>query len=108
MAVRIAVLVVVLVGATAGAHRLIRADGWEGEPIVVGTTGSVTSLDPAGAYDAASSALFSNLYQSLLTFRPGAADPVPDAAESCAFTGDDPLTYRCTLRADSCSPTGGR
>ncbi|WP_405507172.1 ABC transporter substrate-binding protein [Streptomyces purpurascens] len=78
----------------------------DGKTITVGTTDAVTSLDPAGAYDAGSWALFSNVFQSLLTFTPGGAAPVPDAAKSCAFTGGDLTTYRCDLRSGLTFPSG--
>lgn len=71
-----------------------------GEPIRVGTSDVVSSLDPAGAYDAGSWALFSNVYQSLLTIRTGSDTPVPDAASACNFIGDKLTTYQCELRPD--------
>ncbi|MFC5719090.1 ABC transporter substrate-binding protein [Streptomyces gamaensis] len=94
-------------GATAGA--LLLAGGAAGcgavglgsaetRPVTVGTTDTVTTLDPAGAYDAGSWNLYSNLYQSLLTFAPGSATPVPDAARRCGFHGDELLVYSCELR----------
>ncbi|RLU90433.1 peptide-binding protein [Streptomyces griseocarneus] len=75
-------------------------DPGEGDdgPITVGTTDTVTSLDPAGAYDIGSWALIGNLYQSLLTYTSGSTTPVPDAASRCGFQGDDLRTYGCTLR----------
>jgi peptide/nickel transport system substrate-binding protein len=39
--------------------------------IRVATTDSVTSLDPAGAYDVGSRTVLANLYQTLLTIIPG-------------------------------------
>lgn len=36
-------------------------------------------------YDAGSWAVFTNIYQNLLTFEPGSPTPKPDAAESCEF-----------------------
>ncbi|MFC8795167.1 ABC transporter substrate-binding protein [Streptomyces cinereoruber] len=94
-------------GIAVGACALLAACGYpflsfatqEEGPIVVGTANSLTHLDPAGGYDSGSWALYSNIYQSLLTFDPGATVPRPDAAESCEFTG--PLTtYRCKVRGD--------
>ncbi|PRH80211.1 peptide-binding protein [Streptomyces solincola] len=76
------------------------------DPIVVGTTGTVTSLDPAGAYDTGSWALFENVYQKLLTLAPGSTVPTPDAAESCRFTGAGLRTYTCRLRRDLVFPDG--
>ncbi|CAM5730855.1 peptide-binding protein [Streptomyces badius] len=49
-------------------------------------------------YDAGSWAVFTNIYQNLLTFEPGSPAPTPDAAESCAFTSAALTTYRCELR----------
>lgn len=96
--IRILTALLVLVAVGAGGRQLMPDRQEKNRTITVGTTDSVTSLDPAGAYDAGSWALFSNVYQSLLTYEPGAAAPVPDAASSCGFVGDGLLTYRCTLR----------
>lgn len=104
---RIIVTCLVLLAAGAGAWRLLPSGGVD-KAVTVGTTDVVTSLDPAGAYDAASWALYSNVFQSLLTFRPGAATPVPDAAESCAFTGLNLQTYSCRLRDDLTFANGHR
>jgi len=80
--------------------------GGDGKTIVVGTSDSVTSLDPAGAYDNGSWALYSNVYQTLLSFAPGGVTPVPDAAKSCGFAGGDLTTYRCELRDGLKFPSG--
>ncbi|MEU0232757.1 MULTISPECIES: ABC transporter substrate-binding protein [unclassified Streptomyces] len=80
-------------------HRLLPLTTPAEEPLVVGTANSLTHLDPAGGYDSGSWALYSNIYQSLLTFDPGATVPRPDAAESCGFTGLL-TTYRCKVRDD--------
>ncbi|WP_030218107.1 ABC transporter substrate-binding protein [Streptomyces bikiniensis] len=100
--VRLRILITcgVLVAAGAGGWQLLPSDGVRTDPITVGTTDEITSLDPAGAYDAGSWAIYSNVYQSLLTFKPGFTEPVPDAAESCGFAGSGLTTYRCTLRDD--------
>jgi len=104
---RLRVLAALLILAAAGAvaWQLLPADG-AGKTIRVGTTDDVTSLDPAGAYDAGSWALFSNVFQSLLTFEPGGSSPVPDAAKHCAFAGSGLRTYRCELRDDLTFPSG--
>ncbi|MER5964117.1 ABC transporter substrate-binding protein [Streptomyces sp. NPDC002057] len=100
--VRLRILITcgVLVAAGVGGWQLLPSDGGRTDPISVGTTDAITSLDPAGAYDAGSWALYSNVFQSLLTFKPGFTTPVPDAAESCKFSDTKLTTYRCTLRDD--------
>ncbi|MEU9332175.1 ABC transporter substrate-binding protein [Streptomyces sp. NPDC048290] len=103
---RILTLILVLAAAGAAAWQLVPSNEDHGRTITVGTTDGVTSLDPAGAYDAGSWALFSNLFQSLLTFDPGGTAPVPDAAESCAFTDTGLQTYRCELRSGLTFPSG--
>ncbi|MEV0266229.1 ABC transporter substrate-binding protein [Streptomyces sp. NPDC050617] len=87
---------VVAVGASG--CQLVSPDKKDKGPISVGTTDTITSLDPAGAYDAGSWELFSNLYQSLMTFTSGSDKPVPDAAERCAFQSSGLRTYVCELR----------
>ncbi|MFH8471398.1 ABC transporter substrate-binding protein [Streptomyces sp. NPDC018000] len=97
---RILAVLAVLVIAGVVVWQLLPSDEVNKDPIAVGTTDEVTSLDPAGAYDAGSWAMYSNVYQSLMTFRPGAIVPEPDAAESCGFIGQKLQTYQCTLRDD--------
>ena len=72
------------------------AGGGEGEPWILGTTDTVTALDPAGSYDLGSSTLEYNLYQNLVTVPPGSTEVTGDAAESCEY--EDPQTYTCTLK----------
>ncbi|WP_329208121.1 ABC transporter substrate-binding protein [Streptomyces sp. NBC_00683] len=105
--IRILAILAVLVIAGFGAWQLLPSDEVSDAPIVVGTSDEVTSLDPAGAYDAGSWAIYSNLYQSLMTFKSGAIVPEPDAAESCAFIGQKLQTYQCKLRGDL-TFSGGR
>ena len=69
-----------------------------GDPWILGTTDTVTALDPAGSYDLGSSTLEYNLYQTLLTVPPNSTDIVGDAAKSCTY--DDPTTLTCTLNPD--------
>ncbi len=65
-------------------------------PWVLGTTESVTAMDPAGSYDFGSWNVQYQVFEQLLTIPAGAEEPVGDAAESCAY--DDPQTITCTLR----------
>jgi peptide/nickel transport system substrate-binding protein len=67
-----------------------------GAPWVLGTTDTVTSLDPAGSYDLGSSTLQYQMYQQLLTIPAGSNTPEGDAAESCQY--DNPTTFTCKLR----------
>ncbi|MEW1583152.1 ABC transporter substrate-binding protein [Streptomyces microflavus] len=87
-----------LLAGAAGIRLLHPADENASRPISVGTTDVAGALDPAGAYDTGSWAIYSNLYQSLLTLKPGSAAPVPDAAQTCGFLGPSLMTYECTLR----------
>lgn len=83
-----------------GGWQLLPSDDVRTDPITIGTTDEVTSLDPAGAWDAGSWAMYSNVYQTLLSFKPGVVTPVPDAAENCKFVGAKLTTYQCELRDD--------
>lgn len=106
--VRMRILVTLLVLAVVGigGWQLLPSQDDTNKTITVGTTDAVTSLDPAGAYDAGSWALFSNVFQTLLTFEPGGVEPVPDAAKSCVFEGGGLRTYQCRLRDDITFPSG--
>lgn len=97
---RLLVMCVVLVTAAVGGWQLLPSGADKKAAVTVGTTDVVTSLDPAGAYDAGSWAMYSNVFQTLLTFRPSGVTPVPDAASSCKFTGIKLQTYQCELRDD--------
>jgi peptide/nickel transport system substrate-binding protein len=97
-------LVLAVVGA--GGWQLLPSQENKNKTITVGTTDAVTALDPAGAYDVGSWALFSSVFQTLLTFEPGGVQPVPDAAQSCGFKGSGLKTYRCTLRGGITFPSG--
>ncbi|MEU1270529.1 ABC transporter substrate-binding protein [Streptomyces sp. NPDC005799] len=103
---RILATLLVLAGVGVGGWQMLPSQEDKGKTITVGTTDAVTALDPAGAYDAGSWALFSNVFQSLLTFDPGGTAPVPDAAQSCDFVGSALTTYRCTLRQGLTFPSG--
>lgn len=103
---RIIAGVVVLAAVGVGGWQLLPSDKSNDKAIVVGTTDSITSLDPAGAYDAGSWSLYSGVFQSLLTYAPGGVSPVPDAAKSCGFVGGGLTTYQCELRGDLTFPSG--
>ncbi|ROS25628.1 peptide/nickel transport system substrate-binding protein [Rathayibacter sp. PhB127] len=70
-------------------------DSAAGERLVIGTTDSIVSLDPAGAWDRGSFTPQNQIYQHLLSYADGSTTPVPEAAEECGF--DDATTYRCSI-----------
>jgi peptide/nickel transport system substrate-binding protein len=65
-------------------------------PVVIGTTDTVTNIDPAGSYDKPSWNIVYNTYQRLLAVPLGGNEPEPDAAESCDW--EDDTTYVCELK----------
>lgn len=67
--------------------------------ITMGTTAVTTTYDPAGSYDQGGWLVLYNTHQTLLSFPSGATTPQPDAAQSCAFTGTDAMTYQCTVKS---------
>ncbi|MCX3062296.1 ABC transporter substrate-binding protein [Streptomyces beihaiensis] len=69
----------------------------DNKPIVVGTTSAPSTLDPAASWDG-SWELFRNVYQTLVAFPPGAAQPESDAAD-CSFSDHANRVYHCRLRA---------
>ncbi|MFG2334414.1 ABC transporter substrate-binding protein [Streptomyces sp. NPDC048604] len=76
---------------------LFASDEEEGEKkLVVGTTSSPTSLDPAAAWDN-SWELYRNVFQTLVAFPTGSTTPQPDAAD-CKFTDTSSRVFECTLR----------
>ncbi|MEU3732476.1 ABC transporter substrate-binding protein [Streptomyces sp. NPDC033538] len=76
-------------------------------PIVVGTTSTPSTLDPAASWDG-SWELFRNVYQTLLSYPNGATAPEPDAAENCAFADSTNQVYRCELREGLTFSNGDR
>ena len=68
-----------------------------GAPWILGTTESVTAMDPAGSYDFGSWNMQYSIFQQLMTVPANGENPVPDAAESCDY--DDPQTVTCKLRS---------
>jgi peptide/nickel transport system substrate-binding protein len=69
-----------------------------GGAIVMGSTDSIGTLDPAGAYDIGSWTLFTNTFQTLLRYPGDGSDPQPEAASRCKFTSQNSTSYRCTMR----------
>ena len=74
-----------------------RHDGGDasGEPLIVGTTDKVTTLDPAGSYDNGSLAVQTQVFPYLVNTDYNSTEVVPDLAESAEFTS--PTEYTVTL-----------
>ncbi|HEY6800028.1 MAG TPA: ABC transporter substrate-binding protein, partial [Agromyces sp.] len=70
-------------------------DDASGEPIIVGTTDKVTTLDPAGSYDNGSLAVQTQVFPYLVNTDYNSNEVVPDLAESAEFTS--PTQYTVTL-----------
>ncbi|MEX0173136.1 ABC transporter substrate-binding protein [Streptomyces sp. LMG1-1-1.1] len=63
--------------------------------IVIGTTSSPTTLDPAAAWDN-SWELFRNVFQTLVAFPTGSTTPQTDAAD-CKFSDTSSRVFECKL-----------
>ncbi|WP_327366421.1 ABC transporter substrate-binding protein [Streptomyces sp. NBC_01217] len=82
-------------------------DGGDGKgAIVVGTTDQFVAskdnpapLDPAIGYEAGVWNVLRQTVQTLTHVPRGGGEPVPEAAESCAFTDTQNESYRCKLRS---------
>jgi peptide/nickel transport system substrate-binding protein len=68
-----------------------------GGDIIFGTTDTVVTLDPAKAYDFASSNILFNVGETSVGFPPGETEPAPLLAEDWEVS-DDGLTYTFTIR----------
>lgn len=71
--------------------------GAAGGDWILGTTETVTALDPAGAYDVASWNLQYSLFQQLMVIPANGSTEAPDAASSCTY--GDAKTITCTLQS---------
>ena len=64
----------------------------------LGTTESITAMDPAGSYDNGSFAVMNQVFPFLMNTPLGSPDVEPDIAESAEFTS--PTQYTVTLKPD--------
>jgi peptide/nickel transport system substrate-binding protein len=64
--------------------------------LIVGTTDSIVSLDPAGSYDTGSFVVQNQVFPFLMNTPSGTPDVKPDIATKGTFT--DPTTYTVTLK----------
>lgn len=69
-----------------------------GGDIIIGTTETVSTIDPARCYDFGCSTLLRNTTNTLLGFPPGATEPQPELAAEDPEISDDGLTYTFTLQ----------
>jgi peptide/nickel transport system substrate-binding protein len=67
-----------------------------GGSFILGTTDSITAVDPAGSYALGDSTLQYSLFQTLVTIPAGQTTPVSDAATGCEY--NDPSTLTCQLK----------
>lgn len=89
----VAATALVLVGCAAGGSP---GGTTASDTITVGTTDKVTVLDPAGSYDAGSSAVQNQVFPYLMNSQYGTADVEPDIASAAEFTS--PTEYTVTLK----------
>ena len=68
--------------------------GGDGDNLIIGTTESVTAVDPAGSYDFGSWELQYQIFQQLMSIPAGGDTPEPNAADC---KQDDPKKITCTL-----------
>ena len=88
-----------LAGCAGGGGGANETDGGDasGEPLIVGTTDKVTTLDPAGSYDNGSLAVQTQVFPYLVNTNYNETEVVPDLAETAEFTS--PTEYTVTLPA---------
>ncbi len=77
----------------------------EVEPLIIGTTDSVTDLDPANSYDFHTWEIHHNTMDTLLVYKPGTTELQPGLAESYDVS-DDGLEYTFHLRKGLKFPDG--
>jgi peptide/nickel transport system substrate-binding protein len=78
----------------------------EAGPLIVGTTDSVTDLDPAESYDFHTWELFYNMAGTLVTYVPGSTQLEPELAAEMPTVSDDGLEWTVKLRPDMVFPDG--
>ena len=86
-----------LAGCAGGGGGTATDDAASGEPLIVGTTDKVTTLDPAGSYDNGSLAVQTQVFPYLVNTNYNETEVVPDLAETAEFTS--PTEYTVTLPA---------
>jgi peptide/nickel transport system substrate-binding protein len=87
---------ILLAGCSGGGGGTATDGGGSTEPLIVGTTDKITSIDPAGSYDNGSFAVMNQVYPFLLNSKYGTSDVTPDIADTAEFTS--PTEYTVTLK----------
>lgn len=64
------------------------------EPLLIGTTDKITSIDPAGSYDNGSFAVMNQVYPFLLNSKYGTSEVTPDIATSAEYTSPTEYTVK--------------
>ncbi len=85
----VAITALALVGCSSGG-----STSGSGKSIIVGTTDTVTFLDPAGSYDNGSFAVMNQVYPFLFNTPAGSPDVKPDIATSGTFTTPTEFTVK--------------
>jgi len=75
-------------------------------PLIIGTTDSVTDLDPGETYDFHTWEIFYNVAGGLLTYIPGTTELTPQLAEDFPTVSDDGLEWTFKLRPGMKFPDG--
>jgi len=81
-------------------------DPLEVEPLIIGTTDSVTDLDPANSYDFHTWEVHHNTMSTLLSYIPGTTELQPGLAKDFPTISDDGLEYTFELREGLSFPDG--
>lgn len=84
--------------AVAAAFPLSNAALAQSEGIIVGTTDTVQTLDPAKCYSFYCSNIYNNAGETLVSYPAGSAQIAPELAKSMPEISDDGLTYTFELR----------
>lgn len=74
------------------------AEGSGGGDLIVGTTDTVTTIDPAKCYSYYCSNILQNVGNTLVGYEPGAVEIAPQLATALPEISADGLTYTFTLR----------
>jgi len=87
-----------MAGAVALAAMIAAAPAVYAEGILVGTTDTVQTLDPAKCYSFYCANVFHNVGDTLVSYPPGSSQIAPDLARSLPRISDDGKTYTFKLR----------